>query len=567
MNPLMRTTTFNDGALSYTNNKRSRFSLNHNVKLTCNSGDLVPLDFFEVIPGDSIDMNLSYLMRLQTLAVPLMDNVYFETFSFYIPNRILWDNWEKFLGSNDDTKWSPTGTYSIPKINLAGVSKTSLSKSILDYLGIPCIDYPTIGSGGNADAMKISSLPVRAYCQIWNYFFRDENLQDPILVNTDDSGYSFDFNKPYTGGRLLPANKPHDYFTSCLPDAQKGPAVQIPLGSIARVYANGSYIAKHGDTRGTDPSQYKSYQKGNIEFMNNDATGNLNAYIKEGQSYTLKGSVGPSASGTGYNLYPSNLYADLSEATGINVNQFRQVLVTQHLYEALAAGGSRYNSLLHTLYGVNPSNDVIDRPELIGYSKNNITVHQVVQNSQTDETPLGTTAAFSLSTEAKQGQFSKSFTENGIVMTVGAIRWKPSYQQGTQRYWFKDSIFDFWSPLFAGLGNTPVYNREIYTQGTSKDLEVFGYQESFSDYRYIPDRVAGEMRSSYAQSLDIWHLGDNYQSLPVLSSDWIKQDKSTLDRALQVQSTESDQVLLDLYFEMQRTSTLELYSIPGIDKV
>lgn len=563
MNTLMRNTNFTDGELSNIPNKRSKFSLGHNVKTTFNAGDIVPIDIIEVLPGDTIDMDLNYVCRLQTLAVPLMDTVYIETFSFYCPNRILWDNWEKFLGAIDDTKWEPTGSLTPPYINLKGATIPNMSKSLLDYLGVP----PT--NIGTTVDKPVLAFPVRAYCQIWNNYFRDENLQDPILNTTDDTNYVYNKDKTYTGGKLLKACKPHDYFTSCLPNSQRGTGVTIPLGDSARVYA--------GSNCWTDIQHMDNKYKNNIKFASNYSD-KLNNSINGIFSPTpttdtdsagmLRGADNTTGiSGSGVNLYPNNLYADLSAATGVNVQDLRTSLITQHVLEALSSGGSRYNELLNVLYGTNVSSSVIDRPELIGYSKNNLTVHQVVQQSETENTPLGTTAAMSLSIEAKQGTIHKSFTEHGLIMTVAVARWRPSYQQGLNRYFSKFSMFDYYSPLYNGIGNTPVYNQEIYMDGSEHDNLVFGYQEAFSDYRYIPDKCTGEMRSQYAQSLDIWHLGDYYSQLPTLSSEWIQVDSSTLDRAISVSEKVSDQILLDLYVNCTRTSLLELYSIPGVDKV
>lgn len=540
MNPNVDVHNFAGGRLGGVS--RSQLSLPHSHKTTFNVGDLVPIDWIDILPGDTIDYTTNLLARLQTLITPVMDKMYIETWSFFVPYRIIFDKWLEFMGEQS-SPFASVSNLQLPKLNCNAQGVTQYS--LCDYIGVP-----------PGKKTIINRLIINAYCKIYNDWFRDENLQEEVYFDKSINDLAFDSGSAYAGGELLKINKFHDYFTSALPSPQRGTAVPLNLDNVP-VYASADKID-------TLPNKYKN----NLYFSHSSNNSNLNAYFKyfDTAHSTLRGSEGPSATGSGYDMFVSNLKADLSSSP-YSIEDFRRAATMQQFMEKLAIGGSRYYETLYSMFGVTPDNSLLQRPELLAYSKNDILVHQIVQNSQTDSTPLGTTAAMSLTT-ASDGHFIKSFQEHGVILTLCAVRYSHSYTQGLNRSLQKYNLFDFYFPTFANLGNQPIYNSEIYLSGNSSvDSMIFGYQEAWSEYRYIPDRVSAEMRSDVPNSLDCWHLGDKYEVTPTLSHSWIKEDPLNVNRIIAVDDTNANQILLDTYFDVVATRVMPVNSVPGINKI
>lgn len=536
---------------------RSKFDRSFSLKTSFNVGDIVPFYVDEVLPGDTFDVKTSKVVRMQTLITPIMDNIYLDTYYFFVPNRLVWEHWKQFNGENTESAWLPSTEYSIPQ--LTAPSGGWSVGTIADYMGIPT---------GVAN-LSVSALPFRAYALICNEWFRDENLCDPLVVPTGDATVAGsntvasveDYAK---GATPYKAAKYHDYFTSCLPAPQKGPDVMIGLSGEANVFGNGYTLgwtngSLTGGTRSGSSLGDQNVKVGTL-LSGNASSGSSNEM--PGGDGKLWGIVQKSQiSDPSY----SGLVADLSTATSATINQLRLAFQIQKLYEKDARGGTRYTEILKTHFGVTSPDSRLQRPEYLGGNRVPININQVVQNSATveGETPLGNVAGYSVTSDT-HSDFRQSFTEHGFVIGVMVARYDHTYQQGIERFWSRKTRFDYYWPVLANIGEQAVLNKEIYAQGTSEDDEVFGYQEAWGDYRYKPNRVTGEMRSQYAQSLDVWHLGDDYSKLPSLSAEWIVEDKTNVDRVLAVTSTNANQLFADLYVKNQTTRPMPMYSIPGL---
>lgn len=536
---------------------RSKFDRSFSLKTSFNVGDIVPFYVDEVLPGDTFDVKTSKVVRMQTLITPIMDNIYLDTYYFFVPNRLVWEHWKQFNGENTESAWLPSTEYSIPQ--LTAPSGGWSVGTIADYMGIPT---------GVAN-LSVSALPFRAYALICNEWFRDENLCDPLVVPTGDATVAGsntvasveDYAK---GATPYKAAKYHDYFTSCLPAPQKGPDVMIGLSGEANVFGNGYTLgwtngSLTGGTRSGSSLGDQNVKVGTL-LSGNASSGSSNEM--PGGDGKLWGIVQKSQiSDPAY----SGLIADLSTATSATINQLRLAFQIQKLYEKDARGGTRYTEILKTHFGVTSPDSRLQRPEYLGGNRVPININQVVQNSATveGETPLGNVAGYSVTSDT-HSDFRQSFTEHGFVIGVMVARYDHTYQQGIERFWSRKTRFDYYWPVLANIGEQAVLNKEIYAQGTYVDDEVFGYQEAWGDYRYKPNRVTGEMRSQYAQSLDVWHLGDDYTKLPSLSAEWIVEDKTNVDRVLAVTSTNANQLFADLYVKNQTTRPMPMYSIPGL---
>lgn len=535
---------------------RSKFDRSFSLKTSFNVGDIVPFYVDEVLPGDTFNVKTSKVVRMQTLITPIMDNIYLDTYYFFVPNRLVWEHWKQFNGENTESAWLPSTEYSIPQLT-APAGGWSVG-TIADYMGIPT---------GVAN-LSVSALPFRAYALICNEWFRDENLCDPLVVPTGDATVAGSNTvasvEDYAKGAMpYKAAKYHDYFTSCLPAPQKGPDVGIGLTGNVPVVGNGKALGVSiGSTIGGAYYNGEYYLSADTSLIGK----NISSPYNSGGSLGATGILGvATADNLGSNLENSGLVADLGALNSVTINQLRLAFQIQKLYEKDARGGTRYTEILKTHFGVTSPDSRLQRPEYLGGNRVPININQVVQNSATveGETPLGNVAGYSVTSDT-HFDFRQSFTEHGFVIGVMVARYDHTYQQGIERFWSRKTRFDYYWPVLANIGEQAVLNKEIYAQGTVEDDEVFGYQEAWGDYRYKPNRVTGEMRSQYAQSLDVWHLGDDYTKLPSLSAEWIVEDKTNVDRVLAVTSTNANQLFADLYINNQTTRPMPMYSIPGL---
>lgn len=533
---------------------RSKFDRSHQLLTTINEGDLVPIYCDEVLPGDTAKVHLSGLIRMSTPIYPVMDNCYMDTYFFFVPCRLLWEHWENMFGENDTDYWDEKTEYSTPKCTIGGTTGLN-NGSIGDYFGLPT---------GIENAINVNALPARAYAMIYNEWFRDENLEAPLMLGykkTDDGGTNnnasnekWNANRPdsttNTNEGLLYAYKPakagkfHDYFTSCLPSPLKTNPVEINLTGNAPI---------------------KGYKDFNYKEPAQQVSPIMNATIRPAAEITVRPSYAVFEE-SGNRAY---LGADMSDVSGIDIQDLRMAIALQHIFEADARNGTRYREFLSGTWGVTSPDSRLQIPEYIGGQRIAINVNQVVQTSQTDTKTgqaLGNTAAYSLTTCSKQ-MVDYAATEYGYIIGLAVVRVEHSYQQGLATKWTRGGRFTYYDPRLAALGEQPVYNREIYAQGTTEDDEIFGYQEAWADYRYKPSYVTGEMRSNFQTSLDAWHYADDYDTLPSLSAEWIQEGQQNIDRTIAVASNVSHQFLCDFYFTENWYREMPIYSIPGIERI
>lgn len=534
---------------------RSTFDRSASLKTSFNVGQIVPFFIDEVLPGDTFDIKTSKVVRMPSLITPVMDNIYLDTYYFFVPNRLVWSHWKEFNGENTESAWIPKTEYEIPQLT-APAGGWSVG-TIADYFGIPT----------GVPKLSVSALPFRAYALIMNEWFRDQNLSDPLSIPVDDATvqgvntgtFVTDVAK---GGLPYTAAKYHDYFTSCLPSPQKGPDVEIPVAEAAK------YAVVTGDPVDKSlfpkPMTWQTRDGSHVLGNSYPLCSNFGDGGSVSQSTVLEDrDLSPGSSG---DVVPGNLWAvGTGSAQAATINQLRLAFQVQKLYERDARGGTRYIEILKSHFGVTSPDARLQRPEYLGGNRLPITINQVLQQSGTLDagTPQGTPTGQSLTTDV-HGDFKKSFVEHGYIIGVMVARYDHTYQQGIERFWSRKSRFDFYWPVFANIGEQAVLNKEIYAQGSAKDEEVFGYQEAWADYRYKPNRVTGEMRSQYPQSLDVWHLADDYDSLPSLSDSWIREDSGTVNRVLAVSEKNSNQLFADIYVQNRCTRPMPMYSIPGL---
>ena len=535
--------------------ERSTFDRSTSIKTSFNVGELIPFYVDEVLPGDTFEIKTSKVARLQTLITPIMDNLYLDTYYFFVPNRLVWEHWKEFCGENTQSAWIPSVTYSIPQITEP--SGGWATGTIADYFGLP------VGRTGSSDRWSFNALPFRAYALICNEWFRDENLEMPLVILKGDAtvvGVNTDtyYTDVAKGGAPYPACKYHDYFTSCLPAPQKGPDVNFYDGVIP-VYTYG-FVPLDNTFPNASQITPLSWLKNNSDFDPVDTAGNIQV---NGSNKTYKSTA---ASGTvDTNIFPANLWADMSLASGQTINNLRQAFQIQRLFEKDARSGTRYIEVLEAHFSVKSPDARLQRPEYLGGNRVPFNIEQVVQNSSTDSTsPQGNVAGWSQTNDFSD-DVHKSFVEHGYIIGLMCARYDHSYQQGIEPMWSRTDRFDFYWPALAHLGEKAVLKKEIYAYDTKANgNKVFGYQEAWAEYKYKPNYVTGQMRSQYAQSLDIWHFADNYVSMPSLTSGWIQEDKRPVDRTLAVPSTTSNQIFIDILVSNKCTRPMPLYSIPGL---
>lgn len=532
--------------------RRAKFQRDFNLLTTMNEGDLVPIYLDEVLPADTFKINLNALVRMATPLYPVMDNAYMDFYFFFVPARLLWKHFKNLMGQNDSTFWAEQTEYTTP-VTTAPEGGWNVG-TLADYFGIPT----------GVSGLKVNSLPFRAYAKVWNEWFRDENLQQPVTQSMDDTtttgvNTGTNLSDAEAGGLPLKVCKYKDYFTSCLPSPQKSTEpVKLPMtGNAQIVWPNSAEIMADGEI----------FQDGGGNLENIPINSNMKLAASRKNNKSGKSLVMFGGQKTASEISYTSMLADLSTVTAATINDLRQAIAVQHIFERDARTGTRYKEILKGAWGVTSPDARLDRSEYIGGHRMPINVNQVIQTSSTDSTsPQGNTGAYSMTTLSRN-MCTYSATEHGYVLGLAAIRVDHSYQQGLSRLWTRNTRFSYYDPMLANLGEQAVLNQEIYAQGKPQDEEVFGYQEAWADYRYRTNMVTSEMRSTYTQTLDAWHYADKYDALPTLSSSWIKEGTENIDRTLAVQSSNSHQFICNFYYNQAWTRPMPIYSVPGIDTI
>ncbi|MEM0173383.1 MAG: major capsid protein [Sulfolobaceae archaeon] len=544
---------FRKSQASISNIERSAFkSLSHSYKTSFNVGELIPILVQEVLPGDEFKIDTSIVGRLQTPLAPAMDDLYLEYFYFFVPTRLVWDDWKYFMGEQKSA-WLDDNVYKIPSIPLNARGSTPINRySFADYLGIPPGAYPEVD-------IPISVLPHRAYVKIWNEWFRDQNLQDPLLEYSGNANVSNEaarmFSNTSTTG-ILKVNKRHDYFTSALPGPQKGPNVHIPFGDVLLPVVTGDDLTNANK----EPLRW-------IERNSNAAADN--GYLGNKLDSTV---ILPSTlPGDEVEVIPGNLWADGTYGSfgAPTINALRLAFQIQKIYEKDARSGSRYVEIIRSHFGVVSPDARQQRPEYLGGGIERIGMQQQVattagSDGESEANMLGTVGAYSYTQHSKYN-FNKAFTEHGFIIGLATLRYTHTYTQGIPKYLTRQDRFDFYDPTLAHLGEQPIMKSELYIEDhlSYSDL-IWGYNEAWADYRYNPNRATADMRPGPDMLGHLWHYGDYYTQEPFLSANWIKEDKSNVERTLALSSDVVKNFYCDIYFNIYAKRPMPLYSIPGL---